>query len=207
MRTRSTALALIWLAAMNLAAATDLTPGGNTILAPEAFHGGYTFELGAFQLGEESAESRQALLRTIASWLSSEIGLPLIDELPAIAFASPRQIEALRHLHLSPGDAGNAHLHAPVDDPEIIAIYRDDVRTIYLPEGWSGRTPQELSILVHEMVHHVQNVAELRFACPEHREKSAFEAQALFLALFDTDLEAEFGIDPFTLLVRTNCLF
>ena len=65
MRTRSTALALIWLAATNLATATDLTsgdrnsiqPDGNTILALGVFDGGSTFEPGAFQLGEESAET------------------------------------------------------------------------------------------------------------------------------------------------------
>jgi hypothetical protein len=57
------------------------------------------------------------------------------------------------------------------------------------------------------MVHHLQNVAGLKFACHEAREKQAFAAQQQWLALFGKDLATEFGIDPFTLLVRTNCLF
>jgi hypothetical protein len=30
----------------------------------------------------------------------------------------------------------------------------------------SHKTPAELSVLVHEMVHHLQNVEQLKFACP-----------------------------------------
>jgi hypothetical protein len=74
--------------------------------------------------------------------------------------------------------------------------------------GWSGKTPGELSVLVHEMVHHVQNVPGLKFACPEERENVAFEAQERWLDRFNGDLLTEFGLDPFfTLLVRTNCLY
>ncbi len=77
-------------------------------------------------------------------------------------------------------------------------------RMIFLPEGWSEKTPSELS---HKMVHHIQNMAGLKFACPEEREKMAFEAQERWLALFGRTLQTEFGLDPFTLLVRTNCLY
>src|SRR6185503_9446763 len=73
-------------------------------------------------------------------------------------------------------------------------------RSIF-PTGWSGTTAAELSMLVHEMVHHMQNGAGLKYECPEAREELAFTAQERWLSLFGTDLDAEFGIDPFTLLV------
>jgi len=60
---------------------------------------------------------------------------------------------------------------------EVVAVYNDDAQTIYLAKGWTGATPAELSILVHEMVHHLQHVAGMRFACAEAREKLAYEAQ------------------------------
>ncbi len=85
-------------------------------------------------------------------------------------------------------------------------MYNDDTKTIYLPNGWAGRTPAELSILVHEMVHHLQNVAKLTHDCPAAREKLAYEAQDKWLALFGTSLEDEFGIDAFTLFAKTGCL-
>jgi hypothetical protein len=76
---------------------------------------------------------------------------------------------------------------------------------IYLPEGWTGNTPAELSILVHEMVHHLQNVENLKFECPQEREQLAYKAQERWLGLFGRDLLRDFELDPFTLLVATRC--
>jgi hypothetical protein len=90
--------------------------------------------------------------------------------------------------------------------PEVEAFYDDSARTIYLPKGWTGESPAELSVLVHEMVHHVQNMAGLTYACAEAREKLAYAAQRQWLALFGRDLLEDFKLDPMTLLVRTNCM-
>jgi hypothetical protein len=89
----------------------------------------------------------------------------------------------------------------------VVAIYDDQDRTVYLPEGWTGSTPAELSVLVHEMVHHLQNLAGLTFACHEEREQLAYKAQQDWLALFGRDLFAEFGTDAFTVLVLTHCTY
>ncbi|AZN98644.1 hypothetical protein EJ066_16550 [Mesorhizobium sp. M9A.F.Ca.ET.002.03.1.2] len=152
-------------------------------------------------------DSEPALLKVIADWLSSEFDLPSVNEPPAIAFASERRMVGLRHRDV-PSDrwgGGDAYLDIVGERSDVIAVYDDEARTIYLPEGWSGKTPGEQSVLVHEMVHHIQNVAGMRFACPEEREKTAFEAQERWLGRFGSDLVREFGLDPFTLLVRTNC--
>jgi hypothetical protein len=61
-------------------------------------------------------------------------------------------------------------------------------------------------VLVHEMVHHVQNVGGLKYACPQEREKLAYTAQERWLGLFGRNLEADFEIDAFSLLVKTRCL-
>jgi hypothetical protein len=90
---------------------------------------------------------------------------------------------------------------------DVAAIYRDVERTIYLPQGWTGKTPEEMSILVHEFVHHIQNLVGLRYECPEAREKSAYAAQEAWLVGSGTNLAAVFGIDSLTLLVRTRCLY
>ncbi len=55
------------------------------------------------------------------------------------------------------------------------------------------------------MVHHLQNVGGLKYECPQAREKLAFVAQERWLRMYGTDLEKEFGIDPFSLLVLSNC--
>ncbi len=172
---------------------------------------GFVVEPGTFAVTLTSASPQQAHLKAIMAWLSSEFGFPSIEEPPAIAFASARRMIGLRYRDVPSDRWSGGSDHAPLDAPgegsDVIAIYDDKARTIFLPEGWSGKTPGELSMLVHEMVHHIQNVAGLKFACPEVREKMAFEAQERWLALFSSNLQAEFGLDPFTLLVRTNCLY
>jgi uncharacterized protein DUF6647 len=90
---------------------------------------------------------------------------------------------------------------------DTIAIYHDATRTIYLPEGWTGGTPAELSVLVHEVIHHFQNVLRLKYECPQEREKLAYIAQDRWLAQFGHSLEGDFHIDAFSLLVKTQCFW
>jgi len=89
--------------------------------------------------------------------------------------------------------------------PLIVALYDDRTRTIYLPEPWTGATPAEQSVLVHEMVHHLQNLAGQKFACPQAREKPAYAAQKAWLARFGEDFFEAFETDTMTMLVRTRC--
>ena len=135
----------------------------------------------------------ETMLTTIAAWLSLNFMLPPIHEQPRVAFVPAEAMPALRK-----SKGGSA--------AELEAFYDDATRTIHLPQGWTGGSPGELSILVHEMVHHMQNLAGLRYACAEEREKIAYAAQRQWLAIFGRQLMEEFKLDPMTLLVRTNCM-
>jgi len=137
-------------------------------------------------------------LNEVALWLSAEFGLP-ISALPDLEFVAKERMGALRHRGV-PSD------HVSVGR-DVLAVYDDDARKIYLPRGWTGETAADTSILVHEMVHHVQNLIAIQAECPQAREKLAYVAQERWLARFGTDLAREFGIDGFTLLVLTNCGF
>jgi hypothetical protein len=149
---------------------------------------------------EGSARAEQ-LMNSIQEWLAAKFDLPVIREAPHIEFIQPASMAQLRYR----GSAGNQAM--PLDiERDIVAVYDDAKRTIYLPEGWTGVTPAEQSLLVHEMVHHLQNLGSLKYECPEAREKLAFAAQEQWLELFDHTLASEFELDPFTLLVRTSCL-
>ena len=93
-----------------------------------------------------------------------------------------------------------------IDGREVIAFYDDATRTIYLSDSWNARKPADLSVLVHEMVHHLQNVGDLRYPCPASREKIAYAAQDAWLSLFDKTLMDEFALDSFTLKLTTECV-
>ena len=88
----------------------------------------------------------------------------------------------------------------------IIAVYNDQTKTIYLNETWTGATATELSILVHEMVHHMQNLGGLKYECPGAREKLAYIAQDEWLKRSGLDLQQAFDLDMFTVLVKSACM-
>ena len=151
------------------------------------------------------------LLTVIVTWLSINFGLPAVPELPHVEFASAAKMMEVRYSRLAPdrpdGVAAEAGRSAAAEFAhDVQAIYDDVSRTIYLPEGWTGATPADISVLVHELVHHLQNVAGLKYDCPEAREKTAYRAQASWLKLFGKSLADEFEIDPMTILVRTSCM-
>lgn len=142
-----------------------------------------------------------ALLRDIMGWLAENFDLPATGPLPTIAFTSPERMAALRY----PGLLDRHDRRMAGNDT--VAVYEAATRTIHLPLGWRGATPAEMSVLVHEVVHHLQHVARLPHACPQEREQLAYRAQERWLQRFDRSLASEFGTDGFTLLVRTNCGF
>jgi len=155
----------------------------------------------------------QLLLAAIANWLSKEFGLPVVDRFPEIKLISPGEIGALRYNspvppapHEVARDPGLARpqssAHLPTNDT--LAVYIDGAEIIYLIEGWTGRTPADLSVLVHEMVHHFQYKLGLKHECPQDREKLAYAAQDRWLHLFGHSLESDFELDGFSVIVKTH---
>lgn len=158
-----------------------------------------------FVLSKADSDSRAtitpALLREIIGWLAENFDLPATAPLPTVAFTSPERMAALRY----PGLLDRHDQRVAGSDT--VAVYEAATRTIHLPLGWRGASPAEMSVLVHEVVHHLQHAAKLPFACPQEREHIAYRAQERWLQRFDRSLASEFGTDGFTLLVRTNCGF
>jgi hypothetical protein len=136
-----------------------------------------------------------ALLTTIVTWLSINFGLPAIYDHPTITLLPATQIAEVRY-----GTVNS------IDSREVVAIYNDEKHEIFLADSWAGKSPADLSVLVHEMVHHLQNVGGLKYECPESREKLAYDAQNAWLGLFGQNLSAEFELDQMTLKLATRCM-
>ncbi|TYR36785.1 hypothetical protein FY036_00590 [Mesorhizobium microcysteis] len=132
----------------------------------------------------------------LSIWLSASHGLAEIQSMPRVRFLDQRQVAALRY--------GRADV-ADVD--EVVAVYDPVTRTIVLPDTWDGGDPADLSVLVHEIVHHLQREAGTLHRCPEEAEARAYAAQERWLSQFGLSLEKSFGIDAFSLKLRTNCLW
>jgi hypothetical protein len=145
-------------------------------------------------------------LLAIAAWLSQNFELPRSTELPRIKFATPGQINQLRYRGLMPNPISGTPATQNGYLREVVAIYDDSTRTIYLPLGWTGATARERSVLVHELVHHLQNRAGLKYACGGAREIPAYLAQRQWLDIHDLDLEKEFDVDMFTIVALSACI-
>ncbi len=134
------------------------------------------------------------LLDAIVLWLASNFDLPAPMRIPALISIPDADLVAMRY---GPDTT--------VEPGLVVALYDDASGTIYLSDSWTGQTPADLSVLVHEMVHHLQAAADMRFACPAAREALAYRAQDAWLGLFGESLESAFGIDAATILVGTVC--
>jgi hypothetical protein len=151
-----------------------------------------------------------ALLTAIVIWISANYALPASLNHPRIERVASVEMAGLRYRGLlSALQRKTIALQEQESSFEkrrdVVALYNDETRTIYLSDKWAGATPAELSVLVHEMVHHLQNEAGISYECPAEREKLAYEAQDNWLRLFGRNLEQEFEINGLALLVSTSC--
>jgi Zn-dependent membrane protease YugP len=154
----------------------------------------------------------EVLLTAIVVWLSANFDLPANFNHPRVMFVPPNQMVALRFkLPIPMQEMKNSAAIKNVAQAdkirEVVAVYDNQKKVIYLPDKWTGHTAANLSVVVHEMVHHLQHAGGLKYECMAAREKLAYEAQAKWLALFGRNLESEFQIDRLTILVAASCAF
>ncbi len=167
-------------------------------------HTDYAVTVGAAAPAQRGAPPPPALLQAIVTWLSVSFGLPGIDSIPAVRLERAERITTFHFTGVLSDDPRDMAL-VPKGRREVVAAYDPLAQAIYLPERWTGASADELSILVHEMVHHVQLRARMRYECEQASERLAYDAQEKWLQLFGRSLDAAFQIDPFTLLVSTQC--
>ena len=136
------------------------------------------------------------LTAAITEWVTAELHAAPTVRPPRLAFADAARLSALRY-----GERASAAA-APL---EVVALYDDATGTILLREGWTGTTPAEMSVLVHEMVHHVQNQEARAYECGRAREAEAYELQDRWLRLYGESLQSAFELNGLALLILTRC--
>jgi hypothetical protein len=53
--------------------------------------------------------------------------------------------------------------------------------TIVLPDTWDRRRPWDLSVLLHEVIHYVQDQNRIEYKCTAEMEKQSWPLQAKYL--------------------------
>lgn len=166
--------------------------------------------LDAVETGASATVPTPALFTEIVTWLTTNFDLPAIYEFPHVELVPATELagKRIKHIPLGVGRENGFSNSAVQVAPQrtVVAVYNNSIKTIFLADSWTGRTPVEVSILVHEMVHHLQTLGNLKYECPGAREKPAYLAQDQWLKMFGMTLEKEFEIDQLTLLVMTACM-
>jgi hypothetical protein len=145
-----------------------------------------------------------ASLATIATWIGNYLRISGIAELPNVEHAPASRITTIRHKRFRSNGRPETVEVDQVSPRDVIGVYDDSTRTIYLPMTWTGQSPAEMSMLVHHMVHHFQSLAGQKFDCAWERERAAYAAQERWLRLHGTNLWSAFEIDSAIFLLSSE---
>jgi hypothetical protein len=126
------------------------------------------------------------LIATLAGWIAVQTGLATVPP-PRIELVNPA---TMTETAFGPGIAAS---------PLLRALYSQPAGTVYLRKNWDRSNVRDRSELLHELVHHFQNVHDLKYGCAAEREKLAYDLQIAWLR--------EQGVaDPYELL-EINAFF
>ena len=126
-------------------------------------------------LAWRDATSVEALMDHLEEWLDHNTDLPRRDLSPAVRWTTQAAVPFLT------GSTRAARLET------IKGLYDAENATIWLVRPWSARDPRDVSVLLHELVHHRQ-VGAQHWYCPGAQELPAYRAQEAWLAELGLEL-------------------
>ena len=134
-----------------------------------------------------------SLVAVFLAWIFAQTGLTA--DAPPVMLAPKSELEKLYY-----GPAAN---HSSFN---LIALYHHPTGTVYLPDTWSAAELPDRSVLLHELVHHVQRVNNVRGNCRAALERQAIELQIAWLRSQGVEDPYELiGSDAFTVRILTSC--
>ena len=154
------------------------------------------------------------LMLLLMVWINGATGLPIPTNTPSIQFVS--DVEMFRIAYQCDDDklalqycdeAANSKKENLVANTPI-ALYNNEQKTIILKDQWNRKTIKNRSILLHELVHHMQYEAgiERDYPCRGAIEREAYEAQNKWLKEFhDTDIFVVLDLGKLYYITITHC--
>ena len=91
------------------------------------------------------------------------------------------------------------HSHRPTD---LWGFYNLKNKKIYLRDTWDLHNPWNKSILLHELIHYVQDMNNQEFLCIQEMEKESWPLQQKYLRQYHG---IEWDFDPLWFLMISNC--
>ena len=101
-------------------------------------------------------------------WLGANSDFNVNMDVPVVMFLPQERMEQIYYKERE--KHGDLH-----------AFYDTDHDTIVLPDTWDRREPWDLSVLLHEIIHYVQDQNEIQFNCTREMEGPAYPLQQKYL--------------------------
>jgi hypothetical protein len=134
------------------------------------------------------------LVAALMAWIVAHSSLGVAPA-PNIQFV-PKQ--AMSRLYRSAANEANFY--------QVEAFYLPPTATIYLPQAWRADDLRDRSVLVHELVHHLQAANGVKVGCPAALERQAYASQVDWLREQGIADPYDFaGLDILTVILAGSC--
>ena len=131
-----------------------------------------------------------ALVFLFLAWIAAETGLELPTPPSVVLVAA----EEMRERSVRPGN-------------RVEALYERATATVYLPESWNSEALYDRAMLLHELVHHVQEYNQVASQCNAEREQQAYELTRIWLGEQGVaDPYSFLKVDELTVAILSLCL-
>tara|TARA_Y100000748_G_scaffold285046_1_gene267295 strand:+ start:370 stop:792 length:423 start_codon:yes stop_codon:yes gene_type:complete len=131
------------------------------------------------------------ILTALMIWLGANTPFDTNHDIPNVLFLTQSQMEELYYVEDQEKFPNQLH-----------GLYNRENNTIVLPDTWDRRKPWDLGVLIHEMVHYLQDVNQLEFECTAQMEKEAWPIQKQYLK---EQHNYDWDYDQLWFLVVSNC--
>lgn len=131
------------------------------------------------------------IITALLIWLGANSDFNVNMDIPVVMFLPQDQME-LQYF-------GESHTD---DHSELYAFYDTQKNIIVLPDTWDRRDPWDLSVLLHEMIHYVQDQNETEFNCTAEMEKDSWPLQQKYLLEIH---DFEWDYDKLWYLMVSSC--
>lgn len=122
----------------------------------------------------ENPKIQPGLAEELHHWIDTATDLPTVEMPASIVFADAQDVT-------KPNDMASMIGSTPR------GFYDPETRTITLVRPWSPKDPQDVAVLLHELVHHRQGGKH--FYCEAVKEHAAYHVQKNWLAERDLSLD------------------
>ena len=108
------------------------------------------------------------ILIALMIWIGANTDYKTDVPLPVVEFKTQVEMEGLYY-----GERKR--------EGDLYGFYNLKKNIIILPDTWDGTRPFDLGLLVHEMIHYLQDVNEIQFQCVAEMEPDAWPLQKQYL--------------------------